>query len=339
MTRKTAMVVCPGRGVYNAPELGYLARLHSDKRGLIETFDAERNAQGQDNLTNLDGAPRYSVSKYTRGDNASALIYACSYADFLDISQDKFEIVAVTGNSMGWYTALACAGALSDTDGFKVVNTMGAIMQEALIGGQLIYPFVDETWREIDGERDRLLAMTEKIENLYVSIRLGGMLVLAGDDAALAEAERRLPPTGRFPMRLGNHAAFHTELQTPTAERGRAALPVSLFHPPKTPLIDGRGHVWLPKATPLQDLWDYTLEHQVTETYDFTKAVTAGLHEFAPEAVILLGPGATLGGATAQTMIADGWRGLTSKADFTALQNKAPYILSMGLPDQRDLVT
>jgi [acyl-carrier-protein] S-malonyltransferase len=40
------------------------------------------------------------------GDNASLLIYACALADFAAIDRDRFEVVAVTGNSMGWYLAL-----------------------------------------------------------------------------------------------------------------------------------------------------------------------------------------------------------------------------------------
>lgn len=107
---KRAVIVCPGRGTYNKPELGSLSRLHPDKTALFDAFDKARLAGGQETLTDLDGAARYSVAKHTRGDNASALIYAASYADFLSLKD--VDVVAVTGNSMGWYTTLACAGAL-----------------------------------------------------------------------------------------------------------------------------------------------------------------------------------------------------------------------------------
>ena len=49
------------------------------------------------------------------------MIYACAYADFLAIDRDRFDILGVTGNSMGWYIALACAGALDVMNGFEVV--------------------------------------------------------------------------------------------------------------------------------------------------------------------------------------------------------------------------
>ncbi|MEO0398975.1 MAG: ACP S-malonyltransferase [Pseudomonadota bacterium] len=340
MSRRTAVVIAPGRGVYNASELGYFNRFHQDKSDLIKGFDAVRAALGQESLERLDGAARYAVAKFTRGDNASGLIYTCSYADFLDIDRDAFDIVAATGNSMGWYSALACAGALSADNGFHVVNTMGAIMQDALIGGQMIYPFVDEDWREIDGGRHALLKLIDETPGLYVSIHLGGMLVLAGTPEALDVAEKRLPRVQeRYPMRLANHAAFHTKLQRPTAEKGRATLPASLFQQPQTPLIDGRGAVWLPKACDLNALWSYTLGAQVIEPYDFTRAITVAMREFAPDVFILLGPGMTLGGATAQSMIADGWRGLASKSDFIDMQKKAPRLLAMGAPEQRGIAT
>lgn len=336
MSRKTALVVAPGRGVYNKDELGYLKRRHPSEAALFAQFDAARRAAGQEPITALDGAARYASNVLTRGDNASGLIYACAYADFRAIDRDAYDVVAVTGNSMGWYIALACAGALSAENGFTVVNRMGTLMHEALIGGQMLYPFVDEEWREIPGKRAELLGLIDEIDGLHLSIDLGGMLVFAGDAAALDAATARLEPVGgRFPMRLANHAAFHTALQAPVAERGRAALPTALFEQPMRPLIDGRGHVWRPRAASLERLWDYTLGHQVVEPYDFTAAIRTGVREFAPDVVILLGPGATLGGAVAQALIQAGWRGLGSKSDFLARQENDPLVLSMGLDAQR----
>ena len=111
MTR-SAVVICPGRGTYNKAELGYLKRHHADKKDFIAMVDAYRAEHDQPAISVLDGAERYSVGTFSRGDNASPLIYACAYSDFLSIDRSKLEIVAVTGNSMGWYIALACAGAL-----------------------------------------------------------------------------------------------------------------------------------------------------------------------------------------------------------------------------------
>jgi len=175
--KQTAVIIAPGRGTYNKGELGYLARHHPDMPHLAE-FDAYRASLGQTKLSDLDGTDRYSAAIHTRGDNASPLIYACALADFSAIDRKRFDIIGVTGNSMGWYTALACAGAMDPMSGFKIANTMGTLMQEQLIGGQLIYPVVDENWQEIPGHRTSIFESMMEIDarndhTLALSIDLG----------------------------------------------------------------------------------------------------------------------------------------------------------------------
>jgi len=343
MTR-TAVVICPGRGTYNKPELGYLHRHHMDQMELFQSFDAIRAEAGQDPVTALDGAGRYTVSKYSRGDVASPLIYAASVADALAL-RDDIEVVAVTGNSMGWYSALAVGGALSPQDGFRVVNTMGTLMQDHLIGGQLVYPFVGDDWKDNPARKAGLLADVARINamdglELALSIDLGGMLVLAGNENGLKAFESSQPVIQeRFPLRLANHAAFHTSLQAPVAAEGRARLGAGLFGQPRCPLIDGRGKIWWPGATDTQALWEYTLGHQVTETYDFTHAIQTAAREFAPDLFIVTGPGANLGGAVAQSLVLADWRGMGDKAAFQVQQDAQPLLIAMGREDQRALAT
>ena len=338
--KQTAVVIAPGRGTYNKAELGYLSR-HHPGFDMLKNFDAYRKDEGQTPISTLDQAARFSGTTHTRGDNASPLIFACGLADFGVIDRDRFDIIGVTGNSMGWYTALACAAALDPMAGFRLANSMGTLMQKHMIGGQLIYPFVDEDWRAIPGQRDSLLAKTDAINaradhQLKLSIDLGGMLVLAGNEAGLAAFERDVPELQkRFPMRLQNHAGFHTSLQAPVSQRAFRALPESLFQQPKLPLIDGRGGIWYPKAADLADLHDYTLGHQVTQTYDFTAALRTAARELMPDVFIILGPGTTLGSATAQALIRCGWRGLDSKSAFQSVNADHPSLLSMGMDDQR----
>ncbi|WP_170575861.1 ACP S-malonyltransferase [Ruegeria atlantica] len=343
MTR-TAVLICPGRGTYNKPELGYLHRHHGQRMDLFRSFDAIRAEMGQEAVTALDGTSRYTMSKYSRGDVASPLIYAAALADAQALAED-IEVVAVTGNSMGWYIALAAGGALSPQNGFRVVNTMGTLMQEQLIGGQLVYPFVDDNWNNDATRKADLLADVAHINgmdgcDLALSIELGGMLVLAGNESGLAAFEASQPVVqDRFPMRLANHAAFHTALQAPVAAKGQARLRPDLFGQPECPLIDGRGKIWWPGATDTQALWDYTLGHQVTEAYDFTRAVQTAAREFAPDLFIVTGPGATLGGAVAQSLVLGDWKGMGDKASFQARQETEPFLIAMGRDDQRALAT
>jgi acyl transferase domain-containing protein len=343
-SKRTALVICPGRGTYNAAELGYLARWGADP-AFIAMADAYRASQGQPSVSALDGAEVWKAGIHARGDNASALIFACSYTDYLAIDRDAFDIVAVTGNSMGWYTALACGGALGAEPGLALANTMGRYMQEAMIGGQAIWSLVDEDWRPIPGRREALTNAIAAINGhdgteLYVSIELGGMLVLAGNETGLAAMTAVAPRgPGRFPMGLPGHAGFHSPLQSRVSERAKTTISVAPFGQPNVPMIDGAGRIWRPHMSDVRALWDYTLGQQVTETYDFTLAVQVGVKEFAPDALIVLGPGETLGGAIAQSLFGLRWLGMESKADFLARQASDPFLLAMGREEQRRLVT
>jgi len=330
--KQTAVVIAPGRGTYNKNELGYLKRHHPNAPNL-DQFDAYRATLGQKKISELDTFSRFSGPTHTRGDNAAPLIYACAYSDFVSIDRDLFDIVGITGNSMGWYIALACAGAVDPMGGMQVVNTMGTLMQVHMIGGQLIYPFLDDNWQEIPGRRDKLLSEVITINSrpdhdLGLSIDLGGMLVLAGNEAGLTAFERSVPALqGRFPMRRQNHAGFHTHLQRPISKLGFDALSEQLFVQPTIPLIDGRGAIWYPNSTDTSALYNYTLGHQVVEPYDFTAAIRTAAREFMPDVFIVLGPGTTLGGATAQALIQANWRGWRSKVDFQKEAQTQPRLL------------
>jgi acyl transferase domain-containing protein len=156
----------------------------------------------------------------------------------------------------------------------------------------------------------------------------------------LSAFEAEMPKVGAFPLRLPNHAAFHTALQAPVAAKGRAAFGGLPWAQPRVPLIDGRGAIWWPGASDTAALADYTLGHQVVEPYDFTRAITVAAREFAPDVFIVTGPGTTLGGATAQALIAANWRGMKDKSDFQEKQSRSQGVLvSMGREDQRRLVT
>ncbi|HET9428349.1 MAG TPA: ACP S-malonyltransferase [Allosphingosinicella sp.] len=342
--RLSALVVCPGRGTYGKNELGYLGRHHQARRELIERFDRLRADRGQPTLSELDGAARFSVATHTRGDIASPLIFAASYADYLAIDRNRFDVAAVTGNSMGWYTALACGGAVSAEDGFRIVDAMGENSQAGEPGGQVLVGLVDDEWREISGLRGELLDLAERIHQrdgakLHLSIDLGGMLVFAGNEAGLEALLAEAPANpAREPMRLVNHGPFHTPLMKGSSERA-FQLPAEYIGGPDRPMIDGRGHIWRPHASSPKALRDYTFGFQILEPYHFTRAIQVAVREHAPDRIILLGPGDTLGGAIAQALIAINWRGLSSKRDFQDMQSSEPYLLAMGRDEQRALVT
>lgn len=343
--KQTALVIAPGRGTYAKGELGYLARHHGARSDIIARFDAVRAGRGQPTLTELDSAERFSNSLHLRGDVAAPLIYAASYLDFLAIDSARFDIVAVTGNSMGWYSALACGGVVSGDDGFAIADAMGMNSQAHGPGGQIVVTVVDEEWRDVPELRDAVLGLCHRISAradhfAALSIDLGGMLVLAGNDAGMKALAAELPETpGRAPLPLAGHGPFHTALMHESSARAKAQLAAAMFAGPAVPLIDGRGHIWRRFASAPTGLWDYTFGHQILAAYDFTKAVQVAVKEYAPDRIILLGPGETLGGAIAQALIAIRWRGLSSKSDFVARQASDPLLISMGRAGQREIVT
>lgn len=335
--KKRLVVICPGRGSYTKETLGYLKKHRPKIDDFISDIDGRRRARGEVTISDLDNAEVFSPGTHTKGENASTLIYACSYADFQSIDLEKNEIVAVTGNSMGWYLALSFAGALDWAGSFDVINTMGSMMKEKIIGGQLIFPLIDGDWKKSAELSDLLKEAILKTRNegpefeVYPSIHLGGYAVIGGTPKGLSFLMKALPKIENYPFQLVNHAAFHTPLLTETSARAFEVLPTDIFSKPKLPLIDGQGKIWQPYSTDTEALYQYTLGHQVVATYDFTKAVTVALKEFAPDNLVLLGPGNSLGGSIGQILVENEWESIRSKADFSARQKADPYLISMGL--------
>ena len=345
MSKKTAVVICPGRGTYNKTELGYLHQLHANKTDFFKSIDEYRSKQNQPSIWELDGRSEFSSKDHLPGENSAALIYACSYADFLDIDLEKIEIVAVTGNSMGWYLACAAAGAFDQGNATHVINTMGSQMKDGIIGGQIIYPEVDENWiysQELSELIDQKIVETNKLEGHFTctSIFFGGFRIIGGNELGLRKLLKDLPPReGRYPFKLMGNAAFHTPLLTETSKKAKNELKPHLFRKQLYPLIDGRGKIWMPHSADQNELWDYTFGAQVDEVFNFTKAIEVSVKEFAPDYLIITGPGMTLGGAVAQTLINKNLKKLKNKNDFKELQQTKPYIISMAEPSQRKIVT
>ena len=344
--KKRAVVVCPGRGTYTKETLGYLKRHGASVSDFLEDIDRRRAAIGEPSITSLDASNSFKPELHTKGEHASALIYACAYADFMAIDRDRYEIVALAGNSMGWYLALALAQSLDSAGSFDLINGMGSMMKDEIIGGQVIYPLCDADWRP-SPEREAMVWRTVAAiraqgaagAEVYTSIRLGGYLVLGANHAGVNDLLKSLPPIENYPFQLINHAAFHTPLLRKISDRALANFPEQMFHPPHVPLIDGRGAIWQPHSTDVRNLYHYTLGHQVVEPFDFSAAVTVGLKEFAPDCLILLGPGSSLGGSLGQILIANDWQGLNSKSAFSVRQATDPFVFAMGRDEQRTKVS
>lgn len=338
--KKTAVVVCPGRGTYNASELGSIHQLHQDKGAQLQQFDQVRSKLGLASISELDQQPLYASRLHQQAENAAGLIFAAGVLDYQSIDTSCYDIVAITGNSMGWYTGLCCAGSWQPQAAMQHVSHMARLTATAA-GAQCIYPVVNDDWQPDAARLEAVQAvLAAHPGELFESIQFGGYAVLAGSETAVKAAMQQLPKVdGRFPMLLPGHAGFHSPLMQSAAQQALLAISAQAFARPELPLIDGCGHIWQTFATEPSALHHYTLDRQVQGHYHFSLALEVALKEFVPDHLILLGPGSGLGGAIAQTLIQLKWQGLASKHDFMRQQTShQPLVLSMAMAEQRALV-
>lgn len=151
------------------------------------------------------------------------------------------EITA--GLSLGEYTALVFAGALSFADALRVVHCRGQAMQQA----------ADAT---PSGMISLLLLDREKVESIrrraaeagvleIANYLCPGNLVLSGEKASCAKAEQLAAEEGGRGVPLAVAGAFHTKLMKPADLRLAEALTKVSIGRPKMPVlsnVDARAH-------------------------------------------------------------------------------------------------
>lgn len=338
-----ALIVCPGRGSYGRNTLGILQDRSPAAAAVVDACDAWRTRHNRTLLRHLDAEPAFRGALHVAGQHASLLTFAASMADLADLDRERFEVVGVVGNSLGWYTALAAAGALSLEHAIELVDSMGAYQADGAIGAQIMTTLVDE-----QGQRDpdlrravdaALAAARESGAGAWWSIDLGSHAVLGADAEGVRVLEQRLPKLERgsrtFPVRLPLHSAFHTPLLQATSDRARRELAHLSFRAPSVPLIDGRGRVFRPGWASSEALRDYTLGHQVTRRFDFHTALITALQHTGADVVVMLGPGNSLGGPVSRALVWEGWAGCATRPAFDARQAAQPLLLSFGITPQR----
>lgn len=323
MSKPTAVLFCPGRGSYTKAELGFVGRKlrAGPVADALAASDQARREQGRPTLTEVDGAEKFRPSQHLDGENAAELIYFGTMAH-LDELRERYDILAVAGNSLGWYTALPASGALDPTSGWRLVATM-ASLQKQVKGGQVLMTTVDQDWRTNMTLRVAVDATVQGLRDrghdffCDYSIHLGGHEVLAGTEAATRELLAKLPKVQvgdrEFPFRLAGHGPFHTSLCLETAKQAAqmlADLPISA---PSCHLIDGFGNVHTPWSADPRELLRYTVHEQVVETFDFSACVRTAMREFQPDVLLCAGPGSSLRAPVGHCVLQEGWRALTDR--------------------------
>ena len=336
--RPRSLLVCPSIGSYGASSLGSLPGDHP----AVDAAEAIRLEYGLEPLADLDGAEQIDPARHLRPANAAALTFLATLLDAERAMADH-RLVAIIGTSMGWLSALAAAAALPFENAFRLVQEVALLREHAAAdpaaGGQVIYPQAGPDWRrspDMEAAVVDVLADAGAGEHqVFESIDLGAFVVLAGDEAGVAHLVERLPDvksgTRQFPLRLARQGPDHTPLAGEVAEVAADRLADLRWQRPATTLIDGRGVRWTPWSTDPAALRDYTLGSYLTEPFRFATSLRVALREYAPELVVLAGPGATLGSIVGGVVVAEGYRGLRSRAAFEAAQHSSrPLVLSMG---------
>ena len=136
----------------------------------------------------------------------------------------------VAGHSLGEYSALVCAGALSFRDAVRVVRERGRLMQAAVPEGKGAMAVV------LGLAADAVAALCEEASGGEVvapaNYNGGGQIVIAGAKDAVARARALAEKRGaKRVLDLPVSAPFHCELMRPAAEGLKKILSEVEVHP------------------------------------------------------------------------------------------------------------
>lgn len=318
MSKPTAALFCPGRGSYGRDELGFIAK-HRRPGPVDDALRAADADRGDDTIAALDGAERFRPGLHLQGVHSAELIYFSTMCH-LEHLRDRYEIVVVGGNSLGWYTALAASGALDPGQGAHLVRSM-AMLQANVAGGQMLTTLLDEDWQPDPQAQVDLRTAIDEVNAaghfVAPSIRLGGHAVVGGSDGGIAALMKALPSRKvgdrSFPFQIAGTGPFHTSLCEGTAKIAQDRLRDLEISMPKSHLIDGVGNLHTPWSADPEELRDYTLNRQVVETFDFSATVRTAIREFNPDVLLCAGPGTSLRAPVGHVALAERYRGLQSR--------------------------
>lgn len=199
---------------------------------------------------------------------------------------DDFQPAMVAGHSLGEFSALTAAGALTFEDGLKLVYARALAMQKACEAQQstmaAILGLDDETveniCNEISNAGDTVLA---------ANYNCPGQVVISGSIEGVNKACEKLKEAGaKRAMPLSVSGAFHSPFMQPAKEELEAAINATEFSTPRCPVyqnVDGK-----PYTSP-QEI-KANLIAQLTAPVRWTKTIEQMIADGATE-FIECGPG------------------------------------------------
>ena len=260
--------VFPGQGSQAVGMGAELARADASARAVFNEVDA---ALGQELSRIMFEGP---LETLTLTENAQPALMAVSLA-VMRVLQERGVRLAervkfVAGHSLGEYSALAAAGALTVADTARLLRTRGRAMQEAVPVGQGAMAALLGVGREV---AERLAAEAAEGEVCQVANDNEPTLaVISGTKAAIDRAARLARAHGvrRF-VPLNVSAPFHCALMQPAADAMADALGTVQIKPPAVPLVANV------LAAPVSDPAEIKLRliEQVTGTVRWRESVAA----------------------------------------------------------------
>jgi [acyl-carrier-protein] S-malonyltransferase len=237
-----AAFLFPGQG---AQTVGMAKPLCDTQLAARALFDEARSILGYDLLDVCANGPAERLNS-TVVSQPAIFVASLAALDSLRHSDSAAEAtcVATAGLSLGEYTALTFAGALTFADGLRLVQKRGEAMQAA----------ADAT----PSAMVSVLGLEQaKVEELCAKARPAGLIevanllcpsniVVSGSRAACDEIERLAPEAGAMKtIRLAVAGAFHTALMKPADEKLAAALGGVALKAPRVPVwsnVDAQPH-------------------------------------------------------------------------------------------------
>lgn len=201
----------------------------------------------------------------------------------------------VAGHSLGEFSALVVAGALSFEDGLRLVSARAQAMQKAC---ELTPSTMAAIIALPDATVEDICADVSKDGNIVVAANYNcpGQLVISGNIDAVNEACERLKAAGAkraLPLKVGG--AFHSPLMQPAKDELQAAIEATEFHTPKCPIYQNVDA--LPHTDPAEIKLNLIaqLTAPVKWTYEVQKMIADGATDFTE-----CGPGKALQGMIAK---------------------------------------
>lgn len=217
---------------------------------------------------------------------------------------DEFDAEMVAGHSLGEFSALVAAGALSFEDGLKLVSKRAQAMQKACEAAPSTMAAIIGM---ADSQIEEICASISKEGNIVVPANYNnpGQLVISGNKEAIAEACEAIKAAGAkraLPLPVGG--AFHSPLMQPAKDELQAAIETTTFSTPRIPVyqnVDAKAHT---DAEEIKKNLIAQLTAPVKWTYEVQQMIADGATDF-----VECGPGKALQGMI--TKIAKGMEGIT----------------------------